>query len=61
MEKITEKMKAIQEAVNAIHTVNSMRPAAVSDDVLRLLAELRMDLLDLQDNRDGFFDIDNLL
>lgn len=49
IEKIEEKIKAIQIAESCIHSVLSVNPSAVDQSVFGLLAELKMDLLDAKD------------
>ena len=51
VEKIKEKMWAIREAENCIHSVLTVNPIAVDQSVFALLAELKMDLLDAQNEQ----------
>ena len=55
VEKIKEKMWAIREAENCIHSVLTVNPTAVDQSVFALLAELKMDLLDAQNEQTGEF------
>ena len=48
VERINEKVKAIQAAESCIHTVLSLRPEAVDPIILALLSELKVDLFDLK-------------
>jgi len=54
IEKASEKLDALNEAMNCIHSVNSVRPGAVSNDTIRLIAELRVDLMDIVDEENAF-------
>jgi hypothetical protein len=49
IERIEEKMKAIQVAESCINSVLSVNPSAVDQSVFGVLAELKMDLLDAKD------------
>ena len=48
IEKIDEKIKAIQVAESCINTVLSINPKAVDPSVFGILAELKLDLVDVK-------------
>ena len=54
MEKIDEKLRALQIAVDCIHSVNSVvqENNKVDLDILRLLSELKVDVLDIQEQQE---------
>ena len=49
MQKVQEKMQAISAAQNAFATIESIRPGAIPHETKVLLAELKVDLMDIQD------------
>jgi len=49
MQKVQEKMQAISAAQNAFATIESIRPGAIPQETKVLLAELKVDLMDIQD------------
>ena len=51
IEKIEEKMAAIRTAESCISTILSIDPNAVDQKVFGLLAELKLDLLDILDEQ----------
>lgn len=51
IERIDEKMQAIQIAESCINSVLSVNPSAVDERVFGLLAELKLDLLDAKDEQ----------
>lgn len=51
IEKIEEKMAAIRTAESCISTILSIDPHAVDQKVFGLLAELKLDLLDILDEQ----------
>ena len=59
MKKIQEKMQAINAAQSAFATIESIRPGAIPQETKVLLAELKVDLMDIQDaqeeNSSGVF------
>lgn len=67
MQKVKEKMQAISAAQNAFATIESIRPGAIPQETKVLLAELKVDLMDIQDaqeeqNSSGpFGEMDNLV
>lgn len=67
MQKVQEKMQAISAAQNAFATIESIRPGAIPQETKVLLAELKVDLMDIQDaqeeqNSSGpFGEMDNLV
>ena len=67
MKNVQEKMQAISAAQNAFATIESIRPGAIPRETKVLLAELKVDLMDIQDaqeeqNSSGpFGEMDNLV
>ena len=67
MQKVQEKMQAISAAQSAFATIESIRPGAIPQETKVLLAELKVDLMDVQDaqeeeNSSGLFgEMDNLV
>lgn len=67
MQKVQEKMQAISAAQNAFATIESIRPGAIPQETKVLLAELKVDLMDIQDAQEeqassGMFgEMDNLV
>lgn len=67
MQNVQEKMQAISAAQNAFATIESIRPGAIPHETKVLLAELKVDLMDIQDaqeeqNSSGpFGEMDNLV
>ncbi len=67
MQNVQEKMQAISAAQNAFATIESIRPGAIPQETKVLLAELKVDLMDIQDaqeeqNSSGMFgEMDNLV
>ena len=67
MQNVQEKMQAISAAQNAYATIESIRPGAIPHETKVLLAELKVDLMDIQDaqeeqNSSGpFGEMDNLV
>jgi hypothetical protein len=51
IEKINEKMDAIRTAESCISTILTINPNAVDQKVFVLLAELKLDLLDILDEQ----------
>ena len=51
IEKIEEKMEAIRTAESCINTILTINPHAVDQKVFGLLAELKLDLLDILDEQ----------
>jgi hypothetical protein len=49
MINVSEKMQAISAAQNAFATIESIRPGAIPHETKVLLAELKVDLMDIQD------------
>jgi peroxiredoxin family protein len=49
MKNVQEKMQAISAAQNAFATIESIRPGAIPHETKVLLAELKVDLMDIQD------------
>ena len=49
MQNVQEKMQAISAAQNAFATIESIRPGAIPHETKVLLAELKVDLMDIQD------------
>ena len=49
MKNVNEKMQAINAAQNAFATIESIRPGAIPQETKVLLAELKVDLMDIQD------------
>ena len=49
MENVQQKMQAISAAQNAFATIESIRPGAIPHETKVLLAELKVDLMDIQD------------
>lgn len=49
IEKITEKLMAVNEAQNAFATIESIRPDAIPQEAKFFLAELKLDLIDMKD------------
>ena len=49
MQNVQEKMQAISAAQNAFATIESIRPGAIPQETKILLAELKVDLMDIQD------------
>jgi hypothetical protein len=49
MKNVQEKMQAISAAQNAFATIESIRPGAIPRETKVLLAELKVDLMDIQD------------
>ena len=49
MQEVQEKMQAISAAQNAFATIESIRPGAIPQETKVLLAELKVDLMDIQD------------
>lgn len=50
MQNVQEKMQAITAAQNAFATIESIRPGAIPHETKVLLAELKVDLMDIQDD-----------
>ena len=67
MQNVQEKMQAISAAQNAFATIESVRPGAIPQETKVLLAELKVDLMDIQDAQEeqassGMFgEMDNLV
>ena len=67
MQKVQEKMQAISAAQNAFATIESIRPGAIPQETKVLLAELKVDLMDIQDAQEEqdssgpFGEMDNLV
>jgi len=67
MQNVQEKMQAISAAQNAFATIESIRPGAIPQETKVLLAELKVDLMDIQDAQEeqassGMFgEMDNLV
>lgn len=67
MQKVQEKMQAISAAQNAFATIESIRPGAIPQETKVLLAELKVDLMDIQDAQEeqassgAFGEMDNLV
>ena len=67
MQNVQEKMQAISAAQSAFATIESIRPGARPHETKVLLAELKVDLMDIQDaqeeqNSSGpFGEMDNLV
>ena len=55
MKKIQEKMQAINAAQSAFATIESIRPGAIPQETKVLLAELKVDLMDIQDAQEENF------
>jgi peroxiredoxin family protein len=49
MQNVSKKIQAINAAQNAFATIESIRPGAISQETKVLLAELKVDLMDIQD------------
>ena len=49
MQNVRSKMQAISAAQNAFATIESIRPGAIPQETKILLAELKVDLMDIQD------------
>ena len=49
IERVEEKLKAIQTAESCINSILSVNPSAVDQSVFGILAELQMDLIDAKD------------
>lgn len=64
MQNVQEKMQAISAAQNAFATIESIRPGAIPQETKVLLAELKVDLMDIQDAQEAsgpFGEMDNLV
>ena len=67
MQNVQEKMQAISAAQNAFATIESIRPGAIPQETKVLLAELKVDLMDIHDAQEeqassGMFgEMDNLV
>ena len=67
MQNVQEKMQAISAAQNAFATIESIRPGAIPQETKVLLAELKVDLMDIQDAQEEqassgvFGEMDNLV
>ena len=55
MKNVQEKMQAISAAQNAFATIESIRPGAIPHETKVLLAELKVDLMDIQDAQEDDF------
>ena len=53
MKNVSEKMQAINAAQNAFATIESIRPGAIPQETKVLLAELKVDLMDILDIQDA--------
>ena len=49
MQNVSKKIQAINAAQNAFATIESIRPGAIPQETKVLLAELKVDLMDIQD------------
>ena len=49
MKNVQEKIQAINAAQSAFATIESVRPGAIPQATKVLLAELKVDLMDIQD------------
>ena len=56
MKNVQEKMQAISAAQNAFATIESIRPGAIPRETKVLLAELKVDLMDIQDAQEDELD-----
>ena len=67
MKNVQQKMQAISAAQNAFATIESIRPGAIPQETKVLLAELKVDLMDIQDAQEEqassgvFGEMDNLV
>ena len=52
--RIAEKIKAIRVAESCIHTVLSINPTGLDTNVLTVLAELKLDLMDMMEQPENF-------
>ena len=50
--KITEKMQALSAAQNAFATIESIKPNAIPQETKVLIAQLKVDLMDILDAQD---------
>jgi len=52
IERLQQKVQAIQTAQHCISTINSMKPGAIESEVQAMLSELMVDLFEIMDEQE---------